>query len=111
VQSRAVVTVALLVALGIGFALGILGSKLFPPRPTTIHGEEVFNLRQCINHQIPGQLRESVRLFDLKTPEQRAISYLLLESTCVNLTVGGVDPGGVQRESGLVAAPDKALLK
>jgi hypothetical protein len=50
-------------------------------------------------------------LFDLKTPEQRAISYLLLESNCVNLTVGGVDPGGVQRESGLVAAPDKALLK
>jgi hypothetical protein len=81
VQGRSIVTVALFVALGIGFALGILGSKLFPQRPTTIHGEEVVNLRQCINHQIPSQLRESVRLFDLKTPEERAISDLLWSRT------------------------------
>jgi hypothetical protein len=47
VQSQAAVTVALLVALGIGFAVGILGSKPFPPPPTTIHGEEVFNLRSA----------------------------------------------------------------
>ncbi len=102
--------ITLLVALGAGFALGALVANLLWPRPTRVAHDPVLELRQCIG-RIPEQMVESVHLWNLKTPKQRAISYLLLEANCVSRTIGGVDPGAIQRESGLKDSPDQALLK
>jgi hypothetical protein len=110
VRGRVVVAIGFFVSLMAGFALGILAANLPPPHPAPVAHNPVLELRQCIG-RIPNELVESVRLFHLKTPKQRAISYLLLEANCVDRTIGGVDPGALQQVTGLTSAPDDALLK